>query len=97
LRSRRNVPRRLKVLVEQRLARPGVPIARDDLFAAAWPAERCTPASAANRLYFAIASVRSLGLRPWLLHLESGYLLDPEVPLELETPRTLLAAGMAKP
>lgn len=74
---RRPVLRRIfQVLVDMRRTRPGVAISREDLIAAAWPGERFTPASGANRLYFNIAMLRQLGLRATLLRREDGYYLD---------------------
>lgn len=74
---RRPVLRRIfQVLLEQRRNRPGVAMSREELVANAWPGERFTAASGANRLYFNIAMLRGLGLRSILLRREDGYYLD---------------------
>jgi hypothetical protein len=51
------------------------------LFAVGWPNESITPASAANRVYVALAKLRKRGLKPLLLRQNDGYLLDPAVPV----------------
>lgn len=74
---RRPVLRRIfQVLLDVRRTRPGVAISREELVALAWPGERFTAASGANRLYFNIAMLRGLGLRSILLRREDGYYLD---------------------
>ena len=78
--GRRSAVRRLLVtLCRQHLESPGVPIARAALAAAVWPGERLVADSAKNRLHVALSSLRKAGMRPHVLTLEGGYLLDPRV------------------
>lgn len=80
---RRPVLRRIfQVLLEMRRTRPGVAMSREELVASAWPGERFTASSGANRLYFNIAMLRGLGLRPFLLRREDGYYLDHKANLD---------------
>ncbi len=53
----------------------------EQLLQAAWPDETIQPASAANRLYVALATLRKQGLKRLLLTEEEGYLLDPKCEL----------------
>lgn len=55
----------------------------DEILAAGWPGERPVGESGPNRVYVALATLRRLGLREFLLTHEGGYLLDPAVPLLL--------------
>jgi hypothetical protein len=81
--SRRPTLRRLfAVLLQERRDRPGSGISSNELLARAWPGERFAAASGPNRLYFAIATIRDLGLRPYLLRTDDGYMLDPAAPIE---------------
>jgi hypothetical protein len=93
LRRRATLRRLFRVLIEQRLAHPGRPISPGDLFAAVWPGERCTSASSANRVYVAMANIRSIGARSWLRRIGGGYLIDPEMAIEVEPGGHLLATG----
>lgn len=64
-------------LVAHGEARPGQPVTVEAMLAAGWPGERVLPAAGANRVYVAIATLRSMGLRDLLLSRDSGYFLDP--------------------
>jgi hypothetical protein len=75
--------RLLNVLLAERRDRPGSGISSNELLARAWPGERFAAASGPNRLYFAIATIRDLGLRRYLVRGDDGYLLDPAAPLDL--------------
>ena len=44
--------------------------------------DRCAPASLSNRLHFALATLRSLGLRSVLMRREDGYFIDPSVTID---------------
>lgn len=82
--SRRRVLRRLLLaLAEKRVQEPGSLLASADLVAAGWPGERMLEKSAQDRLWVAIRSLRRLGLDGILVTGREGYLLDPDVPLEL--------------
>jgi hypothetical protein len=69
----------LIALVEARMATPGEARDVDALFAIAWRGERASYASARQRVYTAIGTLRDLGLRTLLLNDVDGYLLDPEI------------------
>lgn len=78
--ERRPVLRRLLVeLAHQRVAHPGRPIPGTELFAAGWPDQRISPASAKNRLKVAISTLRKMGFGPAILGDRSGYRIDPRV------------------
>lgn len=82
--DRRPVLRRIfQVLLERCRARPGGAMSREELIASAWPGQRFTAGSGANRLYFNIAMLRQLGLREVLLRREAGYYLDDDVLLDV--------------
>ncbi|NJK88034.1 MAG: hypothetical protein HC923_00655, partial [Myxococcales bacterium] len=87
--DRRPVLRRLVVeLAKQRIERPGRPIPGNELFAAGWPDQRITPASAKNRLKVAVSTLRKMGLGTSIIGDRSGYRIDPRVPVRfVETPR----------
>ena len=76
---RRSAAAILAVLVRQRMACPGVPVPMDDLIAAGWPGERLVPASAKNRCYVALSTLRKLGLGT-LQRDKQGYRLEPDIP-----------------
>ncbi len=67
-------------LVSARLERPGAALSADELFAAGWPGVHISPQSANNRLYVALAKLRKMGLKLYILRTDAGYLLDPETP-----------------
>ncbi len=78
--SRRRAVRRVfAALVRHRLDEPGASLTVDDLVAAGWPDETLLAESAANRVYVAIATLRSLGLRGILVNDGEGYLLRSNV------------------
>jgi tetratricopeptide (TPR) repeat protein len=52
----------------------------EELFAAGWPGERVRRTSARSRVYVAISTLRRLGLEQ-LVRAETGYQLDPGVPV----------------
>jgi hypothetical protein len=49
------------------------------LFAAGWPGERISREAASNRVRVAVATLRRLGLRPYLLTRSDGYVLAPQL------------------
>jgi hypothetical protein len=74
--GRRAVLRRIVLaLIEQHAVDPAAAISPAALIAAGWPGERMSPASGRNRLHVALATLRTLGLRPWLRRDASGYAL----------------------
>jgi predicted ATPase len=62
-----------------RLARaPGEPVEVYDLFDVGWPGQEIDPELAAERVYWAVRTLRNLGMRDLLLTQDGGYLLDPK-------------------
>lgn len=79
LESRPTLARLLEALVEARLARPGAPLAWDELLSAGWPDERVMPAAAQNRVRVALSTLRTLGLRTLLVTERGGHRLSENV------------------
>jgi hypothetical protein len=81
--DRRGAARRiLRALVDLRVKDPGRALSLEGAFDAGWPGERAHPDSVAARVYTTVRILRNLGLRPWLIRSDQGYLLDPEAPVE---------------
>ena len=80
LSSRRQLWLVLERLVQGRSG-GGVEVA--DLAAAGWPTERLHPEVAARRVYVALSTLRSMGLRHVLARCDGGYRLDPAVPVRV--------------
>lgn len=76
----------LLYLVERRRATPDSAVPAATLAQAGWPGERILASALANRLHNAIAVLRSLGLRGILRRKDTGYLLDPDVPMSPPRP-----------
>ena len=53
-----------------------------ELFDVGWPDQEIDPELAAERVYWAIRTLRNLGLREHLLTRDGGYLLDPSAQIE---------------
>ncbi len=68
-------------LAEVRVATPGRALGMDDLLEAGWAGERVIPEAGWNRVYVALNTLRTLGLKAALVTRDDGWLLDPEVPL----------------
>ena len=66
-------------LVEERLARPGQPLATDALAAQLWPDQALEARAAAERLHSAIAKLRRRGLDELVVRQAGGYLLHPAI------------------
>lgn len=81
LRRRRSLRLVLDVLVQQRIAQPGVAVPAGALIAGGWPGETIRPTSAMSRLYVTILALRKLGLRDIIFAQDGGYLLDPSLEL----------------
>lgn len=78
--ARRGPARRLfKALVAQHSAKRGQALSIHEAFEAGWPNELAHPEAAAARVYTTIRILRNLGLRPWLLGRDDGYLLAPDL------------------
>jgi predicted ATPase/tetratricopeptide (TPR) repeat protein len=76
LERRRVVRRILDELIENRIHQPGRPVPVSRLVEAAWPGQRFVAESGANRVYVAIATLRTLGLGEVLQTRSGGYLID---------------------
>lgn len=60
----------------------------DEVVAAVWPNEKIAAAAAKNRLYFAVHTIRALGLRDVILSRDGGYVIPHYVDVRLEPPRS---------
>lgn len=80
--------RLLAALADLRATSPGRPLSTAELFAAGWPGERAKESAAGNRVYVALAGLRTLGLRGLLQSVDGGYRLDPAVPLVRSAPES---------
>ncbi|RYG67985.1 hypothetical protein EON77_15965 [bacterium] len=65
----------LGLLVRRAIDRPSVPVSTTELIAHVWQGERLSQTSAQNRLYVAIARLRTEGLAASLRQVGDGYLL----------------------
>jgi tetratricopeptide (TPR) repeat protein len=82
--ARRGALRRiLAALIEARLTRAGAGLSVAQIFEAGWPGERARADAAATRVYTAVRELRALGLGEMLVREAEGYLLDPQVPLQI--------------
>jgi hypothetical protein len=79
LRRRAALRRIVLALIGHHGARPGEPLSPAALIEAGWPGERMSTASGRNRLHVALATLRALGLRPWLQRCPLGYALATEL------------------
>ena len=69
----------LRELVQRRLEAPGKGVTIDEVITAGWPDEKIRRDAALTRAYTTMRRLRSLGLEPWILTNDDGYLLDPEL------------------
>ncbi len=80
---RRPVLRKLLAhLVARSQAAPGRPCPLPELMRATWPEQSELNDLTLNRLYVAVATLRKLGLKDWLVKEPDGYYLDPRVSIE---------------
>jgi len=77
----RAAQRILAALAVQRVRLPGVGLDTDALFEAGWPDTVIDPIASQNRVYAELSRLRKLGLKGIIQRVESGYLLDPAVPV----------------
>jgi predicted ATPase len=83
--GRRGAVRRLlRRLTAHRRDRPGASLSVAELFAAGWPGEEAAPEAAATRVYWAIATLRRLGLQGVLVTRDGGYALDERADIVVE-------------
>jgi len=84
--SKRGALRRVfAALVERHEASAGLALDANALLRVGWPGERVLAAAGATRVRVAIASLRRLGLGPFLLTYDEGYLLDPRARISRES------------
>lgn len=79
----RSGPIRSMLLALSMRAASREPLSVEDLFEAGWPGEQISPGSAANRVYATLARLRTLGLRDVVVRRHRGWMIDPEVLVEL--------------
>lgn len=85
----RAAQRILAALATQRVRAPGIGLDTDALFEAGWPDTVIDPIASQNRVYAELSRLRKLGLKGIIQRVETGYLLDPAVPVS-RTARTRL-------
>lgn len=85
LRRRTALSLLLQALVTARNEQPGTPVSRAALLTAAWPGQRVLTESGASRVYVAISTLRKMGLRDAILRQGEGYLIDPELPIRIDS------------
>lgn len=83
LSRKKSMRRILSALVSARLDEPGRGIPLNELFGIGWPGDRSSPSSASNRVYVTLNRLRNAGLGEHLVCTDSGYMLDPELPLSV--------------
>ncbi len=81
---REPLKRILLALCDRRLSGPGVGLDKDELLAAGSPGERMTAEAGQNRVHVALATLRKLGLRAYLVTGEDGYSLSSKTRVILE-------------
>lgn len=86
LSRRAPLARIVHALTLRRIEAPGEPLRLEDLLAAGWPGERVRYDAGANRVYVALAELRKLGLRDWMVTDEAGYRLSTTRRVVLEQP-----------
>jgi len=70
-------------LVKERTASPGDGVDAATLFEVGWPGEKIRVEAAKNRLYVVIAWLRKQGLDGILVRRPGGYMLDPEIAIDV--------------
>ena len=81
LRRRRLGRRLLTALFDARTSQPGVALDMDAVWTAGWGEDRASETARRNRIYVAVASLRSLGLKHILQSTSDGYRIDPDIPV----------------
>jgi hypothetical protein len=67
----------LSALIDRHASRPNAPLSMWDILEAGWPGERPVAEAGANRVYVAIARLRTRGLRDVIDRFEDGYRISP--------------------
>lgn len=83
LERRKTLSRVLATMLEARRDKPGRALSVSDMLERAWSDEKLLPRAGANRVYVAMTTLRKMGLRDILARTDSGYVLDPDVPLRI--------------
>ncbi len=78
LTKRTTLARILSTMAKTRIDSPGVGLSVEEILEAGWPDERVRYDAATNRVYVALAELRRLGLREWILTEPSGYRLTTD-------------------
>lgn len=81
--ARVNLSRRKAIrLILNALAQQTSPLDVYDLFDLGWPGQAIAPELAAERVYWAVRSLRQLGLQDILLTTDDGYVLHPDITIQ---------------
>lgn len=83
LERRKTLARVLATMLEARRDEPGRALSVTEMLERAWAEEKLLPRAGANRVYVAMTTLRKMGLRDLLARTDSGYVLDPDVPLRI--------------
>jgi len=75
----------LRALVQRRQQQPGAPLSIWELDTLCWPSESLDEQRLLGRVRQSMAVLRRLGLGKLLLWANGGYLLDPTVPIEIQS------------
>jgi hypothetical protein len=81
LARRAPLARILVALTRRRVESPGDAMRVEDILSAGWPDERVRHDAGANRVYVALAELRKLGLRDWMVKDDAGYRLVTSRPV----------------
>lgn len=58
---------------------PGLGLSVEQIMALGWPGQQLLPKAGANRVYVALNNLRKLGLDPFMIRSQQGYMLSPLV------------------
>ena len=83
LERRKTLARVLSTMLIARKDEPCRPLTVTDMLDRAWAEEKLLPRAGANRVYVAMTTLRKMGLRYLLVRTDTGYVLDPDVPLRI--------------
>ena len=83
LERRKTLARVLGTMLVARKDEPGRALTVSDMLERAWAEEKLLPRAGANRVYVAMTTLRKMGLRNLLVRTDTGYVLDPDVPLRI--------------
>ena len=73
----------LRALVDASRLHPGEAMSVDAVFSSVWGGELCLPDARKNRVYVAVAALRKMGLSEVILTRGDGYLLLPELEIDV--------------